>query len=822
MDVLINDLVLGVRLLWKNKGFTATAVATLAVCIGVNVAIFSVVHSVVLKPLPFPESDRVLLMYNRYPGAGVEYAGTGVPDYYDRLAGASAFEEQALYNTSALTIGSAGSVQQVSGMNVTPSFFRLLRAQPIVGRIFTEAEGEVGNERKAILSYGLWQELYGGDPSAVGRDIRIYGNPYTIVGVLPRDFVFLDPKVRLYRPLAFTAQQKSDESRHNNNSEMIGRLKSGASLKQAQAQIDAVNAANLVRFPQFKEMLTNIRFDTRVVPLQDQVVEPIRKALYLLWGGAAFVLLIGVINIANLAVARSSARLRELATRLALGAGRWRIARQLLTESFLATAGGTAVGLLLGYWGLDLLRLLQIERIPRGGEISLHLPVVLYVLGLSLVAAVAIGVIPLIQGFRVSPSSVLHDDQRTAAGGRGARMLRNGLVVAQVAFALVLLMGAGLLTASFRRVAAVQPGFVPQQVVTGTVALPAVRYQDGAARRAFVERTLAQIRALPGVVGAGVTDTIPFGGGGSNSVILAEGYVMRPGESLISGDNMAVSAGYFETMKIPLGEGRFFDARDTADSLRVIIIDERLARKFFSGTSPVGRRMWRPTSPQSLQDPSKGADYFTIVGVVGSIKLRGLADEEVGAGAYYFPYTQNTASGITYAARVATDPGTVTAGIRKVVSAVDPELPLFDTMSMQERIDSSLTSRRSPMLLAVGFGAVALLLAAVGIYGVLAYLVAQRTREIGIRMALGSDPGRIFGLVFREGTGIVALGCLLGAASSWLLGRYMESVLYGVRPLDPTVVAPVGLVLLAVAIVATTMPALRATRVDAIVALRQE
>ena len=557
-------------------------------------------------------------------------------------------------------------------------------------------------------------------------------------------------------------------------------------------------------------------------PLQDQVVEPIRKALYLLWGGAAFVLLIGVINIANLAVARSSVRLRELATRLALGAGRWRIARQLLTESFLATAGGAAVGLLLGYWGLDLLRLLQIERIPRGAEIGLDLTAVLYVLGLSLVAAVAIGVIPLMQGFRVSPASVLHDDQRTAAGGRGARMLRNGLVVAQVAFALVLLMGAGLLTASFRQVLAVQPGFVPQQVVTGSVALPAVRYKDDAARRAFVERTLEQIRALPGVVGAGVTDTIPFGGGGSNSVILAEGYVMQPGESLISGDNMAVSAGYFETMKVPLREGRFFDDRDTADSPRVIIIDERLARKFFSGTSPLGRRMWRPTSPQSLQDPSKGADYFTIVGVVGSIRLRGLADEEVGAGAYYFPYSQNASSGITFAARVATDPGTVTAGIRKVVNAVDPELPLFDTMSMQERIDGSLANRRSPMLLAVGFGAVALLLAAVGIYGVLAYLVAQRTREIGIRVALGSDAGRIFALVFREGAGIIALGCVLGAVCSWLLGRYMESVLYGVRPLDPIVVAPVGLTLVAVAIMATTLPALRATRVDAIVALRQE
>jgi predicted permease len=818
----MNDLTFGARSLWKNKGFTATAVATLAVCLGVNVAVFSVVYSVVLRPLPFPESDRVMLMYNSYPGAGVEHAATGVPDYYDRLKGAPAFEEQALFNQPELTIGSAGSVQQVRGMGVTPSFFRLLRAKPVAGRIFTEEEGEIGHERKVILSYGLWQELYGGDASAVGKDIRIYGNPYTIVGVLPRDFMFVDRQVRLYRPLAFAPQQKTDDARHSNNWQMIGRLRPGATLAQAQAQIDAINAANLERLPNFKEILTNARFHTRVVPLQDEVVEPIRKALFLLWGGAAFVLLIGVINIANLAVARGSVRLHELATRMALGAGRWRIARQLLTESFLVTAGGAAVGLLIGYWGLDLLKLLQIERIPRGTEIGLDPTVVLYVLGLSLVAALAIGVIPLIQGLRISGAALLHEDLRTASGGRSARVLRNGLVAAQVAFALVLLMGAGLLTASFRHVLAVQPGFVPQQVVTGSVALPGVRYGEPATRRTFVERTLERVRAMPGVLGAGVTNSIPFGNSLSNSVILAEGYVMKPGESLISGDNAVVSAGYFETMKVTLREGRFFDERDTADSPLVIIIDERLARKFFSGTSPLGRRMWRPTSPSSLEDPSKGAVFYTIVGVVGTMKLRALADQEEGVGSYFFPYSQNASGGITFAIRAATDPGTVTAGLRKIVNAVDPELPVFDTVTMQERIDNSLVNRRSPMVLSLGFSAVALFLAAVGIYGVLAYLVAQRAREIGIRMTLGSGTERIFRLVFREGVAIVALGCALGVLCCWALGRYLTSALYGVGPLDPPVMALVSLILLAVALTAATFPAVRATRVDPILALRQE
>ena len=822
MDWLISDLRFGARLLWKNKGFTASAIATLAICVGVNTAVFSVVHSVVLKPLPFPEADRVMLMHNSYPGAGAVRASNGVPDYHDRLRDMTVFEEQALYNTPDLTIGSAGSVQQVRGMGVTPSFFRLLRTKPLLGRIFTENEGEVGQERKAILSYALWQEQYGGDPSAVGQDIRIYGNPYTIVGVLPRGFVFLDPQVRVYRPLAFTAEQKSDESRHNNGWEMIGRLKPGATLRQAQAQLDAINAANMEKFPHFKQILANVRFSTLVVPLQDDVVGSIRKTLYLLWGGAAFVLLIGVINITNLAVARGSVRLRELATRITLGAGRWRVTRQLLVENLLLTAGGACLGLILGYWGLAALRLLHIERIPRGGEITLDLTVVLYALGLSLLSAVVVGVIPLVQGLRVNLTSIIREDVRTASGSRAARMLRNGLVVAQVAFALVLLMGAGLLGASFRRVLAIETGFVSEQVVTATVALPAVRYKDDAALRSFMDRTLEKIRRVPGVLQAGAANSIPFGTSFNDSVILAEGYVMKPGESLISPDNVTVTPGFFETMKVPLREGRLFDGRDTPESPKAIIIDERLARKFFPGVTAVGRRMWRPASAEALLDPSKGAEYYTIVGVVGSMKLRALVDTEERFGSYFFPFSQNTDSGMSFAVKTATDPSVIKAALRKAVNEIDPELPVYDALTMQERIDSSLTSRRSPMILSVGFGAVALFLAAVGVYGVLAYLVAQRRREIGIRMALGSGTDRIFQLVFQEGAVIIALGCALGVLCCWLLSRYVASILYGVEPLDPMVMALVSLTLVAVAVAAATLPALRATRVDPLVALRQE
>jgi predicted permease len=417
---------------------------------------------------------------------------------------------------------------------------------------------------------------------------------------------------------------------------------------------------------------------------------------------------------------------------------------------------------------------------------------------------------------------VFREDGRALTQGRGGRMLRSGLVAAQVAFALVLLTGAGLLMASFRQVLAVRPGFVPDQVVTGSVALPGARYPDDAALRAFAERSLEKVRALPGIIGAGITNAIPFGNDFNDSVILAEGYTMKPGESLISGDNMSVTPGYFEAMRVPLKAGRFFDDRDAPDSLQVIIIDERLAQKFFPGTSPIGRRMWRPTSPEALQDPEKGAEYYTIVGVVGSVKLRALVDAEERVGSYYFPFSQNTDSGISFAVRTAADADIMKAELRRVIREVDPELPLFGALTMQERIDDSLTSRRSPMLLSAAFGAVALVLAAVGIYGVLAYLVARRTREIGIRMALGSDSARVFRLVFREGALIVAIGLVAGSLCSWALGRYLESLLYGVRPMDPLIASLAGLSLTTVALLATTLPAIRAARVDPMVALRDE
>jgi len=818
----VSDLKYAAKLLWKDRGFSATAVLTLAVCIGAHAAIFSIVQSVLLKPLPFPESDRILLMYNSYPNVGVARAATGVPDYYDRLREVDVFEEQALYDFVGRTIGEAGSPQRVRGLSVTPSFFRLLRAEPLRGRNFSEEEGEVGNEKKAILSYGLWQQQFAGDEKVLGRELRVNGVPHTIVGVMPEQFLFLSPEVELWTPLAFTAEEKSDDSRHSNNWEMLVRLKPGANLTQAQMQIDALNARNRERFPQFKEILDNARFHTVVVPFQEELVKDIRGTVYLLWGGVAFVLLIGCVNAANLVLVRSHVRLRELAMRQALGAGRFRLARQLVTETLLLTLVGGVLGLLTGYGVLRLLARLGIAQIPRGAEIAMDGAAVGYTLGLALAIGVLMGLVAVFHVLGGDLTSVLHEEGRSATGSRGLRLVRRALVVTQVAFALVLLVGAGLLLASFRRVLAVDPGFRPQGVLTASVNLPASRYPEVVERRVFVSRALEKIRSLPGVSAAGATDTIPLGGNYNDSVILAEGYQMAPGESLISPAKYVASPGYFEAMGIPLVRGRLFSEGDHQGSAPVVIVDEQLARKFWAESDSVGKRMFTPNKPEDLVSPSENVNWFTVIGVVGKVRQRGLVDSQDRIGAYYFPYQQSGSRTVSFAIRSAMEPETLIASVRREITALDPELPVFDAQTMRERLDDSLLTRRTPIWLSVSFGAVALFLAAVGLYGVLAYLVTQRTREFGIRLALGSTGRRIFELVVKEGLGILGWGFGLGLAGVFALRKIMESQLYGVRPLEPSVLASVGSLLVVVTLVACLLPARRATRIDPVVALRQE
>ena len=819
MERFLHDLRFAGRILWKDRSFAITALLTLGICIGANAAMFAIVNSVLLRPLGVPESDRLVHMYNGYPGAGLVGGSTGVPDYYDRLRETTVFQEQALYNVRGVTRGGESEPQRVPALVATPSLMRLLQVQAVQGRIFLEEEGEVGKTYKAVLTYAAWQQWFGGDPNAVGRDVRINGEPFTVVGVMPQGFVFLDPDVMLWIPAAFSAQEKSDDSRHSNNWSYVARLKPGATVEQARQQIDALNARNFDRFPHFKQILINAGFHTAVFPLQDYLVRDVRGTLYLLWGGVVFVLLVGGVNVTNLMLVRSSVRLKELATRHALGAGLGRIASQLLTEAILLAVGGAALGLGLGYAGVRALSRLSLDATPQGTQVAIDGTVVGFTFALGLALAILLALLPILSLRHMNLSQVFREDGRSGTAGRGARTVRRILVAAQVAFAFMLLIGAGLLLTSFQRVLAVKPGFDPSHVLTGAVTPPAARYKEDAQLIAFWSQFLDRVRALPGVQAAGATGNLPLGGNYNDSVILAEGYAMSPGESLISPFNTSVTPGYFETMAIPLKRGRLFTTSDDERAPKVLIIDERLARRFWKDADPVGRRMWKADSAEEFtQGPGPKSRYYTVVGVVGDVRTTGLTEKDP-VGMYYYPFAQSVDRGMTLVARTAGDPDTLTNSIRQQVAAMDPELPFFAVKAMQQRVQESLVSRKTPMLLATLFGAIALFLAAVGIYGVLAYQVAQRRKEIGIRMALGSDSRRIFGLIVSEGLWLLCLGIGVGLLGAFAIRRAMETQLFGVQPMDPVVLALVTILLGVVALIACAVPARRAARTDPLAAL---
>jgi predicted permease len=820
VDSFIRDLRVSGRLLWKDKAFTVTAALTLALCIGANTALFSVVHNVLLRPLPVPDSDRIVLVSNSYPKAGAGDLGyAGVPDYYDRLRDTTAFEEQALFGSRNQSVDENNVPTRVRVMEVTPSFFRLVKVAPVLGRTFTDQEGEIGNEKKAVLSYAFWRTQFGGDPAAIGRDIRVDGQLYAVIGVMPQNFLFVTPNVMVWTPLAFTAEQKSDARRHSNNWRNIGRLKTDATVQQAQQQIDAINAANLDRFPQYKTLLINAGFHTVAQRLQDYLVRDVRPTLYLMWGGALFVLLIGCVNVANLVLVRSRARLKELATRLALGAGRWRVGRQLVTESMLLAMMSAVAGVLVGYAALQALGTLNIQELPRGEEIRLDGVVVAFTLGIAALIGIILGIIPVANVLPATLTAVLREEGRTGTSGRGARTLRRALVIAQVAFAFVLLAGAGLLFASFRRVLAVDPGFNPDGVLTASITLPRTRYAEDDALRRFTDETLRRLRALPGVTAAGATSTIPLGGNHSDSVILAEGYQMKPGESVLSPSQVDATPGYFNAMGVRLVKGRFFDDRDGARAPRTVIVDEKLARRFWPNQDPIGRRMYLPVDINNLLAVTDKTVWLTVVGVIGDVKLGTLTEGRDAVGAYYFPMAQDTARGISFALKTGGDPAALTNSVRGVVAQMDRELPVFDVETMDQLTQKSLLSRRSPVVLSLSFGAIALFLSAIGIYGVLAYLVTQRRKEIGIRIALGSSARGVFELVLREGLLLIAAGFVIGAAGAMALRRSLETQLFGISATDPVVLAAVTTVLAVVAILACALPARRATKIDPMVAL---
>src|SRR5690349_1735813 len=677
MDAFLLDLKYGVRSLSRDKGFALTVLLTFAVCIAANTALFAIVDSVLLRPLPVADANSILLMSNDYPNAGITGGNNSASgDYYDRLGELTVFESQALFHGRNQTVELNGAPQQIRGMRVTPSWFHLLRVSPMIGRPFTQEEGEIGRDQEVILSYGLWQELYGGDKSVLGQTLRMSGRPYTVVGVMPRNFNFIEPEVRLWMPLAFSAEEKTVH--HNNNWYYIGRLKPGATLQQAQAQVNALNNENLERFPEFKELLINAGFRTTVKPLQDMLTAGVKSTLYLLWGGAFLVLLIGGLNIANLALARLAMRRKQIATRIALGASRAQLVRQLILENVgLALLGG-AGGIALGAGVLRALNAIGLEHFPRANEVRMDGTAVLVALGLSLAAGLFVGLFPLAGVSKIGISDALHEESRTGTGGKKSRRVRQLLVTAQVGFAFTLLMGAGLLLASFRMLLHVDPGFNPKGVVSASIALPRARYSKPEELRGFMNRALADIRATPGVSYAGATEAIPLGGNHNDSVILAEGYQMKPGESLISPLAIAVTPGYFEALDIPVLHGRGITDADNETAPRVIVVDERLARHFWPNSNPLGRRMYFPSDAKDLLKIDEHTQWMTVIGVARSLRYENLDDSGATVGAYYVSNSQWPATSFTFAVKTSSDSISLISALRKEIARLDPELALFD------------------------------------------------------------------------------------------------------------------------------------------------
>lgn len=813
---LAGDVRSGIRGLVKERGFSAAIILTLAICLGANAAVFTVVHAVLLRPLPVPDPDRLVGMGDVYPTITPnDILSNDAPSYFDRLEALTTLEAQALFTYWFDTVTIDGVPEELRGMRVTPSLFRVLRVAPAHGRAFTEAEAEIGAEHKVILSHGLWQRLYGGDPAAVGQPLRLgwTGQLYTIVGIMPRGFTFFDQGydghagssgegVQFWIPLALTPEQRSNRARTRYGFFHIGRLRPGATLEQVQAQVDALHAATVKRFPEFR--FEELGMHTAVTPLHEALTRGIRPTLYLLWGGAGFVLLIGAINMLNLALARVSRRGRELATRVALGAARSRLTRQLIVEALVPAAIGGAAAIGAGAVILQGLAATGLEHLPNAAEIRMD-GAVLGVVGLlAALVGLLLGAVPAMTARSPALNQALADSSRTGTSGRTARLFRRGLVVAQVALSVVLLIAATLLLTSFRHLLAVDAGFNAERVTTATIFPPPSRYPDSTAVVALSNRLLDRVRAMPGVEAAGITSNIALSGFESPATVsAAEGRGTAIAEVVSS--VVAVSPGYFEAMSTPLVRGRRFVEGDRDRALRVAIVDERLASRLWPGEDPLGKAIYRGD-----QGP------FTVVGVVGDVRYESLAGPKESIGTAYFPHAQAPAMRRLrwIAIKTSGDAPFIVRAVRSALAEIDPDLPLSDVQAMSERTSRSLVPQSVATALAGMFGVVALFLSLLGVYGVLANVVAHRTREFGIRIALGSTVPGVFRLVLREGAMLIGAGLLLGLAGALAVGRTLEGHLFGVQPADPLVLASVALGTGAVALLACVAPARRATRVD--------
>ncbi|MGC1266620.1 MAG: ABC transporter permease [Candidatus Acidiferrum sp.] len=813
MHVFLQDLRYALRMLRKNLMLTVVIVASLAIGIGANSAIFSVVDALLLRPLPYPHADRLAAVWLHSPAIGIFRDWPSPGEYIDLQNENHSFDQMALAQSRTFILRGRQQPEQLNGALVQSSLLEMLGAKPLLGRLLLPEEDKPGKARVVILTENVWRRLFDADPGIVGKSIVLNGNPAIVAGVLQHSFqlnaevmpseVPMD-KMDLFLPLPLDAG--AEKNRGDENYNVMVRLKPGVSLKQAQADIDVI--ASRIR----EKDKRGASFGMHVVGLQEQVVGDVRRALLVLLGAVGLVLLIACANVANLLLTRAAGREKEVAIRTALGAGWDRLARQLLTESVLLGLLGGAAGLAVAQMSLDVVRAINPGNIPRLEDISVNGAVLVFTFGVALATGVLFGVAPLWHALKVDLNTSLKAGGRSGQSDGGLHVrrhsLRGLLVVSELTVSLMLLIGAGLLIRSFVRLQSVPPGFTTDHVLTMEVAAVGPKYGEDKSVVNFYNEIESRVAHLPGVVAEGAVSALPLTGEVGWGQIHVEGYTPPPGQEL-QADIRVASKDYFRTMEIPLRKGRFFNEDDTADKPQVVIIDEKFAQRFWSGSDPIGKHLWF--------DPKKP---ITIVGVVGVVKQYGLETE--GKIAFYLAEDQNPGNRMFLAVRTSTEAAGLSSAVAGEIHAVDPDVVVYGVRTMQERLYDSLARQRFSSMMLGAFAVFALLLAAVGLYGVMSHLVSQSTHDLGVLVALGARPANIVKLVVRQGMELAGVGILAGLAGAFALTRVMTSLLFGVSTMDAVTFGSVPLLLAAVAIAATAIPAWRATRVDPMVALREE
>jgi predicted permease len=812
----VTDLRHAFRLLWKSRGITAATLLTLGLGIGATTAIFSTVYSLMLKPLPYQEPERIVELYSSASKAGLHRMPANVPFYLDYSRNASSYESLGLWTFFYGLVGDRESVARVPGVRATAEMFSILRVQPLLGTFFTKDQNKPGADKVIVLTQTYWQTQFQESPEALGKEVRIDDETYKVIGVAPRVLEAFDARMKFIAPLSWPAAAENPQGRYGVGIQLFGRLKPGVTAGQADAEAKIMEKRYVdAGPPQLKAFVERSGMTMNVGGVQEQRVQPVRPTLLMLQGGVAFVLLIGCFNVANLLLVRSNARQSEMAIRSALGAGRATIARQFLLESLLLTSLGAALGLAVAWGALRVTNLYLAKMLPQSLPASLDWRVLGFAVALAIAIGLIIGVIPVFHILRTNLASVIQSSSRGASSSRGVRALSGVLVVAQVGVALMLLTGAGLLIHSFAEALKVDTGLDAANVVTARIALTREHRASDEAASKIRERLMQAMREIPGVTSVALSASTPFQGGLPINAFTLENDTLPPGSPQPGAFRVLVTPGYAETLGLKLVEGRFYEDADTAPGRPVFVVDQSFARKFFPNRSAVGGKFafgGRPARPE---------DWPTIIGVVKDVPHNGV-EEKSGNPFIYQVVQGGRPGGFTMFMRTSRPAGDAVSALRAKVREIDPKLPLFDAGALQEAVDSSYDSRRAVMLLLAAFAGLALFLSALGIYGVLAYDVSQRTREIGVRSAIGASRGQISSLILRQGLWKGGIGVALGLIGALLLSQSMATLLFNVKPTDPGVYAAVSFVLIAVALLASYLPARRAARIDPLIALREE